>query len=230
MVGGVICCKTVILWLGCHGNSVSWVSHVPVQSVIPVAACWCKRSGGRGRSSILTTILSHPWEYDKQPMCDRSTGWLWRASYNRYCGMTDSEACLRRVKIYCAEQSQIDACRNRQHQAVFVVFPSPQAGVQETLRRLFFLKCHGCTFAAGWKYCDIQTGEKDFWLLSWWQANLYMCFIQYADHQFSSTNKIKNSEKKILLIPCSIPVENVFLSLQSVELFVITFMPELAEE
>lgn len=33
-----VCCKTVILWLGCHGNSISWVSHVPVQHVIPVAA------------------------------------------------------------------------------------------------------------------------------------------------------------------------------------------------
>lgn len=30
MVGGVVCCKIVILWLGCHGNSLDWVSHVPL--------------------------------------------------------------------------------------------------------------------------------------------------------------------------------------------------------
>lgn len=40
-VGGVVCCKIVILWLGCHGNSMGWVSHVPLLCVISVAAGRC---------------------------------------------------------------------------------------------------------------------------------------------------------------------------------------------
>lgn len=48
VVGGVMCCKTVILWLSRHGNSVSWVSHVSVLHVIPVAAHW-RAQGKAGR-------------------------------------------------------------------------------------------------------------------------------------------------------------------------------------
>lgn len=41
VVGVVACCKIVILWLGCHGNSVGMASHVPLLCVISVAAGWC---------------------------------------------------------------------------------------------------------------------------------------------------------------------------------------------
>lgn len=64
VVGGVICCKTVILWLGCHGNSVSWVSHVPVQRVIPVAPRWRVRGEG---------LLFHAYHHFKSPMRIKQT-------------------------------------------------------------------------------------------------------------------------------------------------------------
>lgn len=51
-----VCCKTVILWLGCHGNSISWVSHVPVQHVIPVAAHNALRWGWDGMGVAPSSI------------------------------------------------------------------------------------------------------------------------------------------------------------------------------
>lgn len=56
VVGGVMCCKTVILWLGCHGNSVSMFR----------TACHprsCTLAGGRARRGrgVHATISSHPW-------------------------------------------------------------------------------------------------------------------------------------------------------------------------
>lgn len=75
-MGGVICCKTVILWLGCHGNSVSWVSHVPVQRVIPVAARWrVRHEGGEGG-----LLLFHAYHHFKSPMRIKQTAlvfYLW---------------------------------------------------------------------------------------------------------------------------------------------------------
>lgn len=57
--GRVVLCavKTVIPWLGCHGNSVSRVCHVPLQRVIREAGGW--RGGGGGGGGLLLHAYLH---------------------------------------------------------------------------------------------------------------------------------------------------------------------------
>lgn len=77
-MGCVKCCKTVILWRGCHGNSVSWVSRVPVQRVIPVAECWSTMGVGWGGGVAPTMhaaiFLSRSRDDAKQPWCFSERG------------------------------------------------------------------------------------------------------------------------------------------------------------
>lgn len=67
-MGGVRRCRTVlILWLRRHGNTVRWVSHVPVQRVIPVATRY--GMGGRGPAAACRPPPSVTHESETNRCC-----------------------------------------------------------------------------------------------------------------------------------------------------------------
>lgn len=87
----VVCCKIVILWLGCHGNSMGWVSHVPLLCVIFVAAGWCAQGQRRwgGRRGVLFCML--PFLLNKKEL-DEQVCFLWKCNWVWLCILSMREA------------------------------------------------------------------------------------------------------------------------------------------